>query len=289
MEPYPMSPSSRFLVFTDIDGTLVEAPERSFDTVRPTAKRLGELGIPIVLCSSKTFSEQLNLQESFGVSLPCIVENGSAIATPARFWRSRPEGTSEHDGWNWLSLGLPSGEIRRRLRRVESEIGESLGGFGTMATEDVATQTGLDLVSARRAQAREFSETLALSRPEAFWSGLDPLFAAQGLSCALAGRFRTVVSSACDKGKAVRKFVAMVARDTGRGDLLSIGLGDGPGDRDLLRATHVSYQVMNFQRGFSAIDAADVVKISEVGPRGWVKAISALIGSPSSAPQAAAG
>lgn len=284
-----MTPSSRFLVFTDIDGTLVDYPARSFDIARPTATRLSELGIPIILCSSKTFGEQLNLQESFGVSLPCIVENGSAIATPARFWRERPEGTSEHDGWNWLSLGLPAAEIRRRLRRIESEIGESLVGFGTMATEDVATHTGLDLVSARRAQAREFSETLALSRPGTFWAELEPLFAAQGLSCAPAGRFRTVVSSACDKGKAVRKFVALVARDTGRSDLLSIGLGDGPGDRDLLLATHVSYQVMNSERGFSPIDAADVVKIPEVGPRGWVKAISALIGSASSAPQATAG
>ena len=77
----------------------------------------------------------------------------------------------------------------------------------------------------------------------------------------------------------MRTFVKLVARDRQRDDLLSIGLGDGPNDRDMLLATDVSYQVMAPDRSWRAIGAEDVVKIGEVGPRGWVKAISTLLGS----------
>lgn len=268
---------SRFLIFTDLNGTLLDQASQSTPEAHALARQVVASGVPLIFCSSKTFEEQRIIQGEFGFSMPCIVENGGAIAVPDGFWTEPLVGSGVHseNGWSFLVLGLTHGEIERRIHKIESKIGESLHGLSSMQTEDVASLTGLDIVSARRAQKRLYSETLAVRKPDSFWDGVEALFVEQGLSCMENGIFKTIVSAECDKGTALRTFMGIHGENTNRYDYLSIGVGDGPNDRDLLTAADVSYQVMDGSGSWTNMD--DVVRVNSVGPAGWVKAVKGLI------------
>ena len=72
----------RLLVFTDLDGTLLDHESYSFEPALPALAVLKEKNIPLVLCTSKTRAEI----ELFRIQLknihPFISENGGAIFVP---------------------------------------------------------------------------------------------------------------------------------------------------------------------------------------------------------------
>lgn len=269
--------TQKIAIFTDLDGTLIDFVDYSSDLARPYVQRLIALGYLVVFCSSKTFAEQRVLQEELGIRMPCIVENGSAIVSPLGFWKSAFPEVVERDGWQWVELGKPASEIRMRLRRVESKFGESLQGFGAQMTEDVASVTGLDLISARRAQDREYSETLSAKHPEAVWRSLDGLFAAEGLKCLPGGRFRTVIDSRSDKGAAIRKF-AELWKAQSEDALISFGLGDSENDQELLENVDWPHLVMRPNGSWAGLSGRRIERVNGVGPKGWVKVAQQLIG-----------
>ncbi|MEM9159176.1 MAG: HAD hydrolase family protein, partial [Verrucomicrobiota bacterium] len=224
---------SAIAIFTDLDGTLIDFETYSPELAKPYVHRLVERGALVVFCSSKTFAEQLVLQRELGIEMPCIVENGSAIVAPEGFWKELPEGGKLVDGWVRIELGISSSEIKHRVGRIESLIGQSLMGFGSILAEDVARITGLDFLSAKRAQERDYSETLGKALPDEVWDELDLVFMKQGLKCLPGGRFHTVIGGQADKGAAIRQFVEVWQSQFGD-TLETVGLGDSENDRELL-------------------------------------------------------
>lgn len=57
----PLAPD-RTLVFTDLDGTLLDHETYSFEAARTTLERLEKLSVPVVFNSSKTAAELLPLR-----------------------------------------------------------------------------------------------------------------------------------------------------------------------------------------------------------------------------------
>ena len=78
-EPYAAPP---LLVVTDLDGTLLDHFNYSFDKAREALSRLAELGIPLIPNTSKTSAELRQLRQELETDAPFIVENGSAIFLP---------------------------------------------------------------------------------------------------------------------------------------------------------------------------------------------------------------
>lgn len=84
----PKAPASnradrpRLLVFSDLDGTLLDANDYDWSPAQPALDRLANAGIPLVLSSSKTAAEMAWLQAAMGLHLPAIVENGAAVVLP---------------------------------------------------------------------------------------------------------------------------------------------------------------------------------------------------------------
>ena len=77
---------SQGIVFTDIDGTLIDIFTGQFDATRTLVKKLTECRIPLILCSSKTKAEQELIREEAELSEPFIVENGGAIFLPSSYF-----------------------------------------------------------------------------------------------------------------------------------------------------------------------------------------------------------
>ena len=80
-----MSPS-QVVVFSDLDGTLLQKGNYSFREAEPALQYLRSEGIPLVLCTSKTFAEVVWYRVRFGNEHPFVVETGGAIYIPKRYF-----------------------------------------------------------------------------------------------------------------------------------------------------------------------------------------------------------
>ena len=71
--------NTQIIIFTDLDGTLLDTKTFKFDQISQYVKYLISIGVMIIPNSSKTKSEILNFCHELKEELPFIVENGAAI------------------------------------------------------------------------------------------------------------------------------------------------------------------------------------------------------------------
>ena len=138
------------IVFTDLDGTLLDHETYSFEPARPALDQLKERGIPMVLASSKTAAEMAPIAEAIGIDDPMIVENGAGVV-------NLPGNSPDEDG--------VYARLREVLDSMPSQLRAKYQGFGDWSDTEVAEKTGLPLASARLARPRRFSE-LKRSAPD---------------------------------------------------------------------------------------------------------------------------
>jgi len=153
---------SKLVIFTDLDGTLLDLNTYSYDKALPSIEYLRKKEIPIVFCSAKTRTEQEVYRQKLGIHDPFIVENGGAIFISQGYFPFTFDYHRAEDGYQIIELGIPYREVRRILEQIRVEVGVSFRGFGDMSVEEVAVLTGLDRESARRAKEREYDETVNL-------------------------------------------------------------------------------------------------------------------------------
>ena len=111
------------VIYTDLDGTLLDHHTYSFEAALQTVHALRDRGIPIVPCTSKTRAETAELMNAVGLFGPMIVENGAAIWVPNNWDLSRPAGaTDTREAW-CHSFGPSRGMIRRQLAVLNVEWG----------------------------------------------------------------------------------------------------------------------------------------------------------------------
>ena len=71
--------SGKILIFTDLDGTLLNRDTFEFGTIKKYIKYLLSKNISIIPNSSKTEAEILEFNSELGEDLPFISENGAAV------------------------------------------------------------------------------------------------------------------------------------------------------------------------------------------------------------------
>jgi mannosyl-3-phosphoglycerate phosphatase family protein len=263
-----LPPDSRppLVVFTDLDGTLLDARTYEVGVARDALAALAERGAPVVFCSSKTAAEQRPLRAALGLTAwPYIVENGSAIILPGA------SGT-EHTH----VPGRPAAEVRAGLRRAAAAAGVPVTGYADLTLDAVATCTGLTLTAARLARQRDYSETLVDELPADAWARLDAALAREGLRAQHGGRFRTVTGAGADKGRAVR-LVADHYRTTAGRAVPTAGLGDSANDASLLAAVDRAYWIGADRGAWSPPVHLRLHRIAAAGPGGWREAIFDLL------------
>ena len=57
------------LIFTDLDGTLLDIHTYDWQPAAAWLERLQDKQVPVILCSSKTAAEMLDIQQELGLSL----------------------------------------------------------------------------------------------------------------------------------------------------------------------------------------------------------------------------
>jgi mannosyl-3-phosphoglycerate phosphatase len=155
--------SFQLVVFTDLDGTLLDRQTYSFQAARPMINKLLRLGIPIVFNTSKTRAETEILSKRLKLNHPFIVENGGAVFIPEgcfepAFFRRLNIRTLRKDRYLVIQLGTPYPKLRKYLEVIKKRTKAKLVGFGDLTAEQIVYFTGLKRSEATLARRREFDE-----------------------------------------------------------------------------------------------------------------------------------
>jgi len=270
-----MKKTDRILVFTDLDGTLLDHRTYSFEPARPALRLLRESGIPLIICTSKTRAEVEEIRAALGNTDPFIVENGGAIFVPQGYFSIEPPASRMDAGHLVVELGTSYSRILSVFSGMKERMPGRLRGFSDMTVEEVARLTGLSLEEAARAKIREYDEPFLLDDPAANLDIVKRTAESAGLSITR-GRFFHLTGDN-NKGRAVRVVKDFFARAGGIAPR-TIGLGDSPNDLPLLE--NVDFPILVQKPGGHyepSIRLDDLIFAPGEGPIGWCAAVCELV------------
>ena len=265
----------RILVFTDLDGTLLDSLTYSFEPARPVLIRLRELGIPVIICTSKTRAEVEVIRAALGSADPFVIENGAAVFIPRGHFSIEIPAARWDPGFIIIELGTPYARILNIFSRIKDALPGRLRGFSDLSVEEVARLTRLSEEEAARAKKREYDEPFLLDDPAANLEAVKKIAGSAGLSITR-GRFFHLTGDN-DKGRAVNLLKDIYARALGNAPR-TIGLGDSPNDVPLLE--NVDFPVLVQKPGGQyepSIRLDNLILAPGEGPVGWSLAVRELV------------
>ena len=106
----------RLVLFTDLDGTLLDHDTYSFEPAREALRALESEDIPVVFTTSKTRAEIEKWRRLTGNADPFISENGGAIFVPEGYFAGGFHYDRKDGGYLVIELGAPHADSRRRSR-----------------------------------------------------------------------------------------------------------------------------------------------------------------------------
>ena len=271
------------VIFTDLDGTLLDFNDYSYSTVEPFLPKLEAQGIPVVFCSSKTREEQEFYRQALDNRHPFITENGSAILIPTGYFSFDINQSLvlayrvfQKEGYWVILLGETYDAVRSAIEQAQELVGIKLWGYKDLSLEKIKELTGLAYDFAQRAATRDYSETLLIGDKEGQpFDEFRAVLTERGFACVSGGKFHTVMGAESDKGKAVNILTKLYRREFGA--VKTIGLGDSPNDLPLLAAVDRGYLVQKPGGNWSETPESQVTKVNRVGPDGWVKVANSII------------
>ncbi|MDD8021082.1 MAG: HAD-IIB family hydrolase [Acidobacteriota bacterium] len=265
------------VVFTDLDGTLLDNETYGFEPANQALHALKKKGVPVILCTSKTRAETEAISRQLGLKHPFIVENGGAIFIPRRYFTSEQLKTAGYKlkpKGNYLAieLGFPYQQLRRFLVNIREKSKLQVKGFGDCQLEEIARMTGLSLREARLATRREYDEPCWLEDPAEVRLFRQKAREA-GLKVVRGGRFFHLTANN-DKGRAVRLLKKLYRQKFGR--IISLGLGDAANDWPMLK--EVELPVLVARPGRQLVELKNfpekIYKTKKTGPAGWAEAVN---------------
>ncbi len=227
----------KLIVFADLDGTLLNEKYSSKE-VEPTLYQLLSLNVSIVFNSSKTKSEIAYYRKKWRINDPFIVENGSAIIIPDKYFRVNYIFSKHTQGYNIIELGTAYTNIRKKLADIKTRTGAAIVGFGDMKAEEIAKDSGLPLSLARLAKKRQYSEPFKIltGKKSEFLQAIGK----EGLCYVKGGRYFHATGS-CTKGKAILVLKELFLRQYP--EIFTIGVGDSDNDLPMLEIVDKPFYV----------------------------------------------
>jgi mannosyl-3-phosphoglycerate phosphatase len=261
----------RLIVFTDLDGTLLDGETYSFEPALPALKLLKEKEIPLIICSSKTKREIEYYRRKLDNHDPFISENGGGIFIPAGYFKFQISNfKSEENGkYRIIRLGAKYSDLRKAIIELRQE-GFNIKGFGDMTAEELAGIANMSIDEAKMAKERDFDEPFIFSGNEEELQRLFESIRATGFNYTQ-GRFFHILGNS-DKGKAVSILTELYKRKFN--EITTIAIGDSPNDIPMLKRVDYPVIVQKTDRGYDRrIEMPNLIKADGIGPHGWNKAI----------------
>lgn len=256
------------VVFTDLDGTLLDHDTYDWRPAASVLEELKTLDVPVVLVSSKTMPELERHRRALALCAPVIAENGAVIDAPAGYF-------PDDVGNNLISLDRST--LQRHLRTIRDMGKYKCVSFEELGDAGVAAATGLTLEEAELANRRQASEPIQWNDTDTRLEEFAAAAAARGLRCTQGGRFVHLMGP-IDKADAVAKLCDAYRKKWPHSTVESIALGDGPNDLGMLRIADVAVVIPGHHRHPMPFDGHGKIRLaSHSGPTGWASEMQQLI------------
>lgn len=266
------------LIFTDLDGTLLNTETYDYGAALPMLQRLKAAAIPVIPVTSKTRAEVATLMEQLGLGEPFIVENGSAVFIPLSYDRiDLPEG-EDIDGYRVLQLGCNYVTARAGLKALAQFVGRPLKGFGDWSVEQVEQMTGLPHADASQAKTREFTEPF-MTPKNIPTDTLAASAAELGFRVLLGGRFSHLIGAAAGKGVAIAALQQLYQAKTDA-PLTTVGLGNGLNDIDMLEQVDHPIVIPEADGPHPQLADRGWTIAPAPAPEGWAQALEQILDPP---------
>ncbi len=264
------------LIFTDLDGSLLDHHSYSHTPADSTLTYLTQNAIPVIPCSSKTQSEIEHLRSELHNSHPFISENGAAVYIPKGYFARQPNDTTELNQYWVKSFVQPYEYWLEKLQNMKEDFFGLYRGFHDMTIEEIAELTDLSLEQASLAAKREYGEPV-------LWLGDDnqkTAFVAQlkeqGVNVLQGGRFIHICGDA-DKGKALLWLASVYQQMHGK-TYTTIAIGDSHNDREMLDIADHALVIRSPSHGIPSLNRVRNITISEkTGPLGWAQGVQRIL------------
>jgi mannosyl-3-phosphoglycerate phosphatase len=255
------------IVFSDLDGTLLDHETYDHAPARPALGKLRAAGLPLVLASSKTAPEIAAIRDALGFAdCPAIVENGAGLLPAGPF---HPEN----------SPAPAYAALRGALDRLPARLRADFSGFGDWGAAEIARRTGLAEDAARLAGQRQFSEPGIWSGSErdlrAFLAELGQI----GVSALRGGRYLTL-SFGSSKSDRMAEVIALY-RAPGGPEPRTLALGDAPNDIEMLERADRGVIVANPTGAriprLAGEETGAITRTRRAGPAGWNEGVLEML------------
>ena len=218
------------LIFTDIDGTLINNDTFFEGKNIEIAETLHEHNHILIYNSSKTFDEIVNMQKKFNTSFPFICETGGGIYYKNLFTQASDE---LREGY---SIMYESKKIEMFKKIIKEEVQKNfkndLDMFDDLCLDEKSRLSGLKDNDLHLASKRDFSILINWKSDDGRYSKFKSVLHGHGLKLIKGGRFSHICASH-DNGQAVKFFLNQIKLSGMYNKILTIGIGDSTNDLEM--------------------------------------------------------
>ncbi len=259
------------MIFTDLDGTLLDRNTYTFEPALPALHLIKQRGVPLILSSSKTRAEIEVYREKLDNDHPFIAENGGGVFIPTGYFSFPHSYDRELEGYFVVGLGSFHPQIIEVLESVKKETGVPIKGFSDLTEEEICSLSGLSLKEAGLAKRREYDEPFLVDGGEKEFEIVKRKIEEKGMNYTWGGRFHHVFGKN-DKGKAVA--ILKELYETQFLSIFSVGIGDSLSDLPMLLS--VDYPIFLNEKDSVPGALSPIQKVRVIngrGPEAWNQAI----------------
>ncbi len=278
----------KIIIFTDLDGTLLDTNTYAFDPAIPSLNLLKKNNIPLIICSSKTRREIEYYRNKLDNHHPFISENGGGIFIPINYFslenkaynlfiasltRKCPIDFSKNSDYYIIKIGAKYANLRKAIKELQED-GFLIKGFGDMEIEDVAKLTNMSIEEAKMAKQRDFDEPFIFDGNDKELKRLLKIIKAKGFNFTRS-RFYHIMGNS-DKGKAVSILIELYKRFFD--EITTIAIGDNTNDISMFK--NVEYPILVKKPDGSYdnnVNIPGIIRADGIGPEGWNKAVNDLL------------
>lgn len=267
-----MTTTPKLIIFTDLDGTLLDRDTYSFSPAEPALRLTRMKNIPLVLTSSKTRAEIEIYRKKMENDHPFISENGGAVFIPKNYFSFLFPYARELDEYFVLELGTFYLQIIEVLGSIKKETGIHIKGFSNLTENEISPLCGLSLEEAVLAKMREYDEPFLIEGEEKETEIVKRKIEEKGMNYVWGGRFHHILGKN-DKGKAVEILKELYENQFF--SIRTVGIGDSLNDLPMLSA--VDRPIFLKEEGTLLPETfrsnRNLTIVDGTGPKAWNEAI----------------
>ena len=266
----------KIIVFTDLDGTLLDHSTYSFYEAEEALELLREEGVPLIFCSSKSRDEIKVYRKKLSNNEPFISENGGAIFIPEGYGGLKCEYDKIDDGYLVIEIGSEYQTLVDAFEKIKRRAGLNIKSITEFTIDEIVWLTGLSGEEAFLAQKREYMLPFIIYGGEDDVRIIKDEILSLGLNYTEGARFVHLMGGN-DKGKAVKILTDIFKKNYPETEITTVGLGDSLNDLPMLEVVDKAFLVKKEAGNYEErIKVEGLAYADGIGPVGWNKAVLGL-------------